>query len=121
MFEFNEKARTQVQGQIDGLSARIRNQVKIRDELQSRMDDPDALYFCGYFMKPDFVKVGDHVDTKYGDAGQVVRIDRETEKVTIQEEDGREVEIGSDRISSLVYGGLEWEPEPAMDDEYGWG
>lgn len=121
MFEFNEKARTQVQAQVDALSALIRNKVKIRDELQSRMDDPEALYFCGYFMTPDFVKIGDYVDTKYGDDGQVIRIDREAEKVTIKDEDGQEIEIGSDRISSLVYGGLEWESEPAVDDEYGWG
>lgn len=122
MFEFNEAARRNVQKQVDGLSARIRNQTKVRDELLSRMEDPEALYFCGYFMNPDFVKLGDYVETKYGDSGQVIRIDRENEKVTLEsEDDGREVEIGSDRISGLSYSGLNLEPEPLLnEDGYGW-
>lgn len=122
MFLYNDRAKSEMAKRVDAMFARVTNQTKVWDELHSRMTDPDALYFCGFEMAPDFVKMGDQVVTKYGDEGRVTDVFHQDEKIEIKTENGQTVNIGSDRISSLSYGNLDLVDEPSLDDEtFGWG
>lgn len=94
-----------VKARIANMSSKIHNETLIRDELERRMQDPDTLFFCGFEMLPDFVRVGDFVSTKYGDHGQVIDIDMEHEMLLVDCQ-GQKMEFRSDRISDLRYGGL---------------
>lgn len=123
MFVYDDKAKAKMAKRAEAMFARITNQTRIWDELQSRMTDPDALYFCGFEMGPDFVKVGDEVFTKYGDDGEVISISRQDEQIEIKAEDGEVITIRSDRISGLSYGGLDLVEVSGLGykyEDFGW-
>ena len=107
MLDFNEREKKLVNDRLANMTAHIINQTHVRNELESRTEDPHALYFHGYEMKPDFLKLGDGVFTKYGDHGEVVSIDAESYRFTLKNENGDLVTEGVDRISSLQYGNFE--------------
>lgn len=120
MFDFNEREKARVAERIAAMTIRINNQIRTRDAFAARSKDPQALYFCGYEMAPDFLKTGDVVFTKYGVEGVVAAIDRENEQFVLREENGNTVREGTDRISGLSYGDVQYEKEPLSHDDYGW-
>lgn len=118
MFEYNDREKAKVAERIAAMTVRINNQIRSRNALEARSKDPEALFFCGYEMSPDFLKLGDIVFTKYGADGVVVAIDRDEERFVLRQEDGELVRESTDRIANLTYGDVQYEPEPASQVEW---
>lgn len=112
LFVFNEHHQSKMKERLEAMSIQISNQIKIRDELQSRMTDKEALFFRGFEMAPDFLKVGDEVGTKYGDEGRIVEVWPDSDVVTILSDSGEEQKIGTSRIAVVAYGNIELQKVP---------